>query len=128
MNGIWKLLDDAGWCLVLLACVGGAEWIAGHFDVGLAAIARRRARRIQHQERLRELELEARRRELEAAHPQPVQPICGCGHDLAFHHIETSACHYRAGEAPCPCQRYTGPEPLSQVYFPILTSQGNTEL
>jgi hypothetical protein len=65
--------------------------------------------------------LEISRRELEAAHPHPVKPVCGCGHDLAFHNIEANTCHHPVEEKTCPCQQYTGPELLGQVYIPMLS-------
>jgi transposase InsO family protein len=123
VNECWKLVDDGWPWLVLLACAGGAQWLAGHFDAGLAAVGRQRARRLARREELHQLKLETRRRELETSHPLPVAPVCGCGHDLAFHNVQTSACHHRVGDRDCACQRYTGPELLGQVYLPLLADR-----
>ena len=120
MSEFWKFLGDHWLWLVFLACAGGGKWVADRFDAGVAAIGRRRACAARHREDLRRLELDARRRELEAMHPRPVEPVCGCGHDLAFHNIQTSGCHHPVGETGCACQRYTGPELLGQVYAPPL--------
>lgn len=114
--------------LIILACAGGAEWVAARFDKGLSAVGRRRAHRGAHRAEVRRLELEAKARKLEAVYPRPVEPTCGCGHDLAFHSIATDTCHHVEDEATCPCQRYTGPEPLTQLFLPPLSDpeQGTT--
>ena len=123
MNGLWKLLDDGWWYLVVIGVPGG-ERVAAHFGGGVAALRRRHAGRIRHREQLRALELEAKRRTVDADQPPPVRPVCGCGHDLAFHNVNSNACHHPVGETSCTCQRYSGPEPLAQVYLPPLTDQG----
>lgn len=67
------------------------------------------------------------------------QPICGCTHHFAFHDPKTSACNAQERvltksayydrdllrqipgmykERPCPCRRYTGPEPLTTFFAP----------
>lgn len=65
-------------------------------------------------------------------HEHPREPICGCDDHLAIHNRETGQCHgvikrkrwrENGDEAgyewvPCPCQQYTGPEPISQVWVP----------
>lgn len=120
MTGLWAFLDAHWGWFVFAAFAGGAKWVADRFDAGLAALGRRRAGAVRHREELRRLELEAKRRALEAAHPGPVKPVCGCGHDLAFHNRETDACHHAESGERCECQRYTGPEPWVQVYAPPL--------
>lgn len=120
MSEFWKFLGDHWLWLVFLACAGGAEWVADRFDSGIAVFGRRHARAARYREALCQLELEARRRELEAVHPRTLEPICGCGHELAFHTVQTDICHHPADGAACPCQRYTGPELLGQVYVPPL--------
>lgn len=61
-------------------------------------------------------------------------PVCGCGHDRAFHDQE-GRCHavertekkdifgHTSGwlEAACTCRRYNGPIPLTTYYAPELT-------
>lgn len=99
---------------------GGGEWVADKFDVGLAANAKRRRRKVAHREKMRELEVEAKRRAMEAANPKPVEPICGCEHHLSFHNRKEGICRKNVGTAKhpmqCECQGYSGPEPLSQIY------------
>lgn len=76
--------------------------------------------------------LPSRRRRKE---PKPIEPVCGCGHQYAFHDPGTGRCGGRvevnrwsgkgrwAGldREQCPCQRYTGPEPLPEYYAPEIT-------
>lgn len=123
VNGFWKLLEDSGYVLLVVAVASGTGWAGKSLSIGRAA-GRRVARWLHHRERIRELQLEAKRRELEDAHPQPVEPVCGCGHNLAFHDIKTNACRHRVGETTCSCQRYTGPEPWVQVYLPPMSEPG----
>ncbi|WP_312871256.1 hypothetical protein [Streptomyces lonarensis] len=62
-------------------------------------------------------------------------PVCGCGHHLA-QHDRRGRCHEEVARptgwdaqhrptgyapAPCTCQRYVGPQPLSQVFADELT-------
>lgn len=62
-----------------------------------------------------------------AQQPQPVDALCGCGHNLALHDRESGDCHaesmrktgYGIKEwARCGCQRYTGPTPLEDFFVP----------
>lgn len=121
MNGLLTLAEDTWGWLVFVALAGGGRWVARRFDAGVTAIGRQRADKVRHRQELRRLELGAKQRELEAAHPHMVKPICGCGHDLAFHDQAASVCHHSESEARCACQRYVGPEPLGQVYLPPLS-------
>lgn len=73
------------------------------------------------------------RRNGDALPPPP--PICGCGHDRAFHDQDKGRCHavertekkdmfgHTRGwlEAPCTCRRYNGPEPITTYYATQLT-------
>lgn len=59
------------------------------------------------------------------------RPVCGCGHELAFHDPKTSECHglvdgdpvgYEAHGYPtaykkvrCSCRQYVGPVPADQL-------------
>ncbi|WP_312876509.1 hypothetical protein [Streptomyces bohaiensis] len=88
------------------------------------------------QRRIEQLQAEEQRllRAQDAGGGAP-DPVCGCGHHLAQHdrrgrcHEEVSrptgwdAEHRPTGYAPagCTCQRYVGPQPLSQVYADELT-------
>ena len=64
--------------------------------------------------------------------PKPVQPICGCEHDLSFHDPETGECHALmrvpstmsrdSYHTDCTCRRYNGPEPLPEYYAPEIGS------
>lgn len=124
MSEAMKFIGENWWWMIWPA--GAAvEWTADRFDAGIGAIAKRRARKVEHQQKLRELELETRRRQLEAAHPQPVKPTCGCGHDVSFHNRADGTCHERVSPRKtvshqCPCQGYTGPEPLPAFFAPEL--------
>lgn len=120
MSSFWKFVSDHWWWLIILASAGGAEWAAARFDAGISALVRRSRRSMKRRDELRDLRIEARKRQLDATHPLPVKPICGCGHDLAFHNIETNACHHIDGDRRCTCQRYIGPELLGQIYLPPL--------
>ena len=63
------------------------------------------------------------------------EPVCGCGHHLAYHDARDAQCyasvkgtksdHGPDGEAErqCPCRRYAGPEPLATLYAPEITAQ-----
>ncbi len=63
-------------------------------------------------------------------------PVCGCGHHLAYHDAKDGLCYAsvkdtkgnRAAEGVddkpvrrCQCRRYAGPEPLATLYAPELT-------
>ena len=75
-----------------------------------------------------------RNRSAESATPSP---ICGCGHDRAFHDQDKGRCHAVERterkdmfgntrgwlEAPCTCRRYNGPEPIVSYYAPELTDE-----
>ncbi len=142
MTGFWKVLEDGGAVVLLFGLADGGIWLARHADRALAVLRRRGELKDRHREELRQLELKAKRRELEITHPELVKPICGCGHDLAFHNVESGRCHHPAesrDEAPsaimldvpheveaagCGCQRYTGPEILGGVYLPPLSGAG----
>jgi hypothetical protein len=63
--------------------------------------------------------------------PQPVRPVCGCEHAVAYHDPKTGECHarrnlgYWSGKdhfEGCTCRRYTGPEPLPEYYAPEIPS------
>ncbi len=80
--------------------------------------------------------------------PKPVKPICGCGHHHGMHDPETGRCHdlvkgnavaVRDAEGDpvldwdgdvqktyekiqCGCRRYSGPEPLPELFAPEITS------
>jgi hypothetical protein len=107
------------WWWMIWPLAGVTEWVADTFDSGLAANAKRRRRKIAHREKMRGLEVEAKRRELEAKYPKPVEPICGCEHHLSFH-LGGKKCNKQIGTVKrpqtCECPNYQGPEPLSQVY------------
>ncbi|MDX2708349.1 hypothetical protein PV350_36690 [Streptomyces sp. PA03-6a] len=66
------------------------------------------------------------------------QPVCGCGHHLAYHDAREGLC-YASVPAPsgrkdeagdkdeaedrrCPCRRYAGPEPLATLYAPEIAA------
>lgn len=129
MREFWKFIGDFWWALVwpVFAVV---EWVADRFDAGIGAIAKRRSRKIKHKEQLRAIELEKARRQLEAAHPTPAKPICGCGHDVAFHNRDSGSCHGENARGKtvrqCTCQGYSGPTPLSQIYAePLVGMEGS---
>jgi hypothetical protein len=59
------------------------------------------------------------------------EPVCGCGHHLAYHDARDALCYASVVTAEggtddsvrqCPCRRYAGPEPLATLYSPELTS------
>lgn len=52
--------------------------------------------------------------------PKPVEPICGCGHNVSFHDLSASRCHKRAKLIQCTCRQYTGPVSIDLVYAPEL--------
>jgi hypothetical protein len=128
MDAFWKFLDD-NWIFIMIFGGGGigtaGNWVGKYFN-----------RRQKHRHALQRMKMQ---RQIEGADPLQPKPICGCGHDLAFHNRDTDACHgtnpgteYVEDEArasvtrilvdiPCTCQRYTGPEPLGQIYAPPLT-------
>lgn len=59
-------------------------------------------------------------------------PVCSCGHALAMHDRSTSRCHAEVKRSryssigdhtgydyvPCTCQRYTDPEPITDLWTP----------
>ena len=58
--------------------------------------------------------------------PKPVQPICGCKHNVSYHDPKTSECHGRVycGEGryeDCTCKQYSGPQPIPEFYAPEIT-------
>ncbi|WP_433364162.1 hypothetical protein [Streptosporangium sp. CA-115845] len=67
---------------------------------------------------------------------KPIKPVCGCGHELAYHDPATGECHglkavdkhNRYGDwigkeqVRCTCRQYTGPTPLPTVYAPEVAS------
>ncbi|MEU7861573.1 hypothetical protein [Nonomuraea sp. NPDC049141] len=85
---------------------------------------------------------------------QPPEPVCGCGHHIAFHEPSTGQCHSQVrvvtkwmrnpsfGEddgkpeeiamewesQQCPCRRYSGPEPLTTLYAPELSPDAVREI
>lgn len=128
MHELIKFWDDNWWWLIWVGG-GAAEWVADQFGAGVAAISKRRRRRIKHREKLRALEIEGKRRALESAHPRPVKPTCGCGHDVAFHNRESLLCFGEGSKANgkpiCGCQGYIGPEPLPTYYADPLAELDN---
>lgn len=69
--------------------------------------------------------------------PKTPKPICGCGHQFAYHDPATGRCNKRSWLegvwdeklrrevdklVPCACRQYTGPTPLPTVYAPEVTS------
>lgn len=62
--------------------------------------------------------------------PKPVQPICGCEHNISYHDPKTGECHGMmkvpssmsrdSYHKPCTCRQYTGPQPLPEFYAPEL--------
>ena len=85
-----------------------------------------------------------RRREQEKALRGP-EPVCGCGHHLAYHDLRDGRCYAQvkskgvggsdgggkakgATAAQCTCRRYAGPEPLATLYAPELTSDSHPPL
>lgn len=116
-------LTAIGCAFVFFILTGmNSEWVAARFDRALDAMGRGQAHRIEQREKEREAELELKRRELDGTHPEPVKPVCGCGHDLAFHNVENNACRQQVDGKACLCQRYTGPELVGQIYLPPLIS------
>ncbi|MFD5321307.1 hypothetical protein [Streptomyces sp. NPDC127098] len=68
--------------------------------------------------------------------PEQVEPLCTCGHGLAYHDRESQDCHGLVKTAvkfdkvygavgyemrPCTCRRYVGPMPLETFYAPEIT-------
>jgi hypothetical protein len=68
------------------------------------------------------------------APPPPVTPLCGCGHPLSQHDVDTHTCYAElrrdtfdkrgrwAGHTwvPCTCRQYVGPRPIDEVFLPRL--------
>jgi hypothetical protein len=116
------------WMLAVFLVFGGAAWVSETL---------RNGQRHRHEQRMEQLRAEERRlRRLEAA-KRPPEPVCGCGHHLAKHDRQ-GHCHETVqvptgwdadrrplGFAPgdCACQRYVGPQPLSQVFADDFTDQ-----
>lgn len=115
MNACWRFLDDSWPWLVILACAGGAEWIAGLLEAVLPAAGIRRARKLERREELRGLGLESLRRGLEPSHPLPVVHVCDCRPDISSHTVQTSTCYHQADGKRCRCQCYASPEDVSVV-------------
>jgi hypothetical protein len=67
-----------------------------------------------------------------AAPPPQLTPMCGCGHTLSQHDVETHTCYAElrrdtfdrrgrwAGHSwvPCTCRQYVGPRPIDEVFVP----------
>lgn len=66
----------------------------------------------------------------------PAEPLCGCGHHLAYHDLEKGECNnyqpgvvkYENGKATtikvnCKCRQYTGPEIAPQYIAPKITER-----
>lgn len=64
-------------------------------------------------------------------HPKPPEPYCLCGHHYGAHDPGDGTCRTRDTEdhystdrgdyqvtVPCPCRRYTGPQPVEQYWVP----------
>lgn len=67
------------------------------------------------------------------------QPVCGCTHHHSYHDPETGKCNATVkGQplqfdryadpikwelVPCPCLRYSGPEPLPAYYAPEIAGE-----
>jgi hypothetical protein len=114
-------------CAVLLLFAGGV-WVGD---------AMREGHKHRHEQRLEQLRAEERRVRWLERTKRPPKPVCGCGHHLAKHD-RRGRCHevvqiptgWDADSRPlgfspgvCNCQRYVGPQPLSQVYADDLTDQ-----
>ncbi|GAA3475628.1 MULTISPECIES: hypothetical protein [Streptomyces] len=71
-----------------------------------------------------------------AERPELPEPVCTCGHGLAYHDQESQACHglvktpvefdkvYGAVDfemRQCTCRRYVGPVALETFYAPEIT-------
>jgi hypothetical protein len=66
--------------------------------------------------------------------PPPLTPVCGCGHTLSQHDVETHTCYAElrrdtydkrgrwSGHAwvPCTCRQYVGPRTIDEVFVPPL--------
>jgi hypothetical protein len=64
------------WIVILFIVFGGGSWAASHIDAW-----------VKHRREIRMRKLQA------TLPPVPPKPICGCGHDLAFHDPRTGECH-----------------------------------
>lgn len=93
--------------------------------------------RIEARDRRRQVKEEAKRRALEGP-----EPVCGCGHHHAYHDPTEGPCQQLVKTAvewgrdfydekevvtrwesrTCPCVRYSGPEPMTQMYLPQIAS------
>ncbi|WP_308455463.1 MULTISPECIES: hypothetical protein [unclassified Streptomyces] len=114
------------WIVGVFLLCGGGSWVAETVRKGQVN---------RHERRIEWLRAEERRiSRLEAARRAP-EPVCGCGHHLS-QHDRRGVCHevvrrptgWDADQTPtgyepgaCTCQRYVGPQPLSQVYADELT-------
>ena len=70
--------------------------------------------------------------------PEPVRPVCGCGHHHSYHDLASSECHatvrgkaikFNAWAEPmawdqiqCSCKQYSGPVPLPEYFAPEVTT------
>ena len=68
--------------------------------------------------------------------PKPVKPVCGCDHHHSFHDPATGQCGYGTRHLDayderdnpvysftrCPCRKYSGPEPLPELYAPEISA------
>ena len=64
--------------------------------------------------------------------PEPVLPVCGCGHHHAHHDPKTGKCSNLmkvpstmsrdSYHTACTCRQYSGPVPLPEYYAPEVTS------
>lgn len=73
------------------------------------------------------------------AQPRPVELLCGCSHEMAYHDPATGKCHEDSDEyifdprikrsvaKPCPCRQYTGPKPIDTVFQPRLVLPPSSE-
>ncbi|WP_405861342.1 hypothetical protein OG361_38930 [Streptomyces sp. NBC_00090] len=67
------------------------------------------------------------------------EPVCGCGHHLAYHDARDGLCYASVKprgdslektdgqERRCSCRRYAGPEPLATLYAPELTTSAHED-
>lgn len=67
------------------------------------------------------------------------EPVCGCGHHLAYHDLRDLRCYAEVKRPKaelaadgtridtwqqCECRRYAGPEPLATLYAPQIARAG----
>jgi len=80
------------------------------------------------------------RREERALRLNGPEPVCGCGHHLAYHDLRDLRCYAEVKRAKagvdadgtridgwqqCECRRYAGPEPLAAFYAPPIARAGS---